>query len=139
LQIIPTSLDCSVLKFWGDYRQRGKIASDELCWELLVGVFFFCKSSCLIHFEGTYASWFTTQRTEPSSSTPSPLMNAISYVVAALSEPSLCLEAANALRDVCDANRKTLAPHIDAFANIHVGLTDIPVRDIIFLYVLSVS
>jgi len=38
----------------------------------------------------------------------------ISYVVAALPEPSLCLQAANALRDLCDANRVALAPHISA-------------------------
>ncbi|KAF8553854.1 ARM repeat-containing protein [Imleria badia] len=76
---------------------------------------------------GTYASWFTTQSmssTPPSSS--SLLMNAISYVVSALPEPSLCLPAANALRDLCDANRGALAPHIGAFAELHAGLTGIP-------------
>jgi hypothetical protein len=78
---------------------------------------------------GTYASWFTTQSTETTSTTQqSLLMNAISYVVAALPEPSLCLQAANALRDLCDANRAELAPHIGAFAELHAGLTGVPVR-----------
>lgn len=55
-------------------------------------------------------------------------MNAVSYVVAALPEQSLCLSAANALRDLCDANRGALAPHIGAFADLHAGLTGVPVR-----------
>ena len=57
-------------------------------------------------------------------------MNAISYVVAALPEPALCLPAANALRDLCDANGAALAPHIGAFAELHARLNDIPVREI---------
>ncbi|PCH43249.1 ARM repeat-containing protein [Wolfiporia cocos MD-104 SS10] len=72
---------------------------------------------------GSYASWFTTQS---ANSTASPLMTAISYVVAALPEPTLCLPAANALRDLCDANRTALAPHISAFGELHAGLTGIP-------------
>ncbi|KAG1733765.1 armadillo-type protein [Suillus occidentalis] len=60
------------------------------------------------------------------TSSPSLLMNTISYVVAALPEPALCLPAANALRDLCDANRAALAPHIGAFAELHAGLSDIP-------------
>ncbi|KAG6334626.1 hypothetical protein ID866_4467 [Astraeus odoratus] len=76
---------------------------------------------------GTYASWFTTQsNTTIPTSTPSLLMNAISYVVAAFSEQPLCLPAANALRDLCDANRAALAPHIGAFAELHASLTGIP-------------
>lgn len=54
-------------------------------------------------------------------------MTAISYVAAALPEPSLCLPAANALRDLCDSNRAVLAPHIASFAELHAGLTDVPV------------
>ncbi|KAI0350564.1 ARM repeat-containing protein [Trametes cingulata] len=76
---------------------------------------------------GSYASWFTTQPAQaPESPTPSPLMNAITYVVSALPDPSLCLFAANALRDLCDANRAALAPHIGAFGELHAGLTGIP-------------
>ncbi|KAH7905355.1 armadillo-type protein [Hygrophoropsis aurantiaca] len=90
---------------------------------------------------GTYSSWFTTQSTTAtptshptlstsSTSPPTPssslLMNAVSYVVSALPEPSLCLPAANALRDLCDANRLALAPHIGAFAELHAGLGGIP-------------
>jgi hypothetical protein len=48
-------------------------------------------------------------------------MNAILYVVTALPKPALCLKAANALRDLCDANRTALAPHIGAFADLHAG------------------
>jgi hypothetical protein len=78
-----------------------------------------------------YSTWFTTQPKPPTpTSAPSLLMNAISYVVAALPEPALCLPAANALRDLCDANRAALAPHIGAFAELHAGLSDIPVREI---------
>lgn len=76
---------------------------------------------------GSYASWFTTQ---PQSVTngPSPLMNSIQYVVEALSEPSLCLPAANALKGLCDANRMALAPHLHAFGALHASLANIPVR-----------
>ena len=83
--------------------------------------------------QGTYASWFTTQSimNTPISS-PSLLMNAISYVVSALPEPLFCLPAANALRDLCDANRAALAPHIGAFAELHAGLTGIPVSHLVF-------
>jgi hypothetical protein len=63
-------------------------------------------------------SWFTTHSTGP---VPSLLMNAISYVITALPEPALCLEAANALCDLCDVNRTALAPHIGAFADLHAG------------------
>lgn len=58
-------------------------------------------------------------------------MNAISYVVSALPEPSLCLPAANALRDLCDANRAALSPHIGAFAELHAGLVGVPVSGVL--------
>ena len=54
-------------------------------------------------------------------------MSAITYVVSALPDPAFCLFAANALRDLCDANRTALAPHIGAFGELHAGLTGIPV------------
>ena len=83
---------------------------------------------CVFLILGSYASWFTTQPAQaPGSPTPSPLMNAITYVVSALPDPTLCLFAANALRDLCDANRTALAPHIGAFGELHAGLTGIPV------------
>lgn len=69
-------------------------------------------------------------------------MTVISYVVAALSTPPppatassiapvhhhnpLSLQAANALRDLCDANRTALAPHIAAFGQLHAGLVGVP-------------
>ena len=55
-------------------------------------------------------------------------MGAVSYVVAALSEPLICLPAANSLKELCDANRVALAPHINSFGSLHAGLTSIPVR-----------
>lgn len=55
-------------------------------------------------------------------------MNSIQYVVEALSEPSLCLPAANALRSLCDANRIALAPHLHAFGALHASLANVPVR-----------
>ncbi|KAI0087502.1 ARM repeat-containing protein [Irpex rosettiformis] len=76
---------------------------------------------------GAYATWFTTQYTQPpGSGATSLLMNAISYVVSALPEAALCLPAANSLRDLCDANRTALAPHISAFGELHAGLINIP-------------
>ena len=78
---------------------------------------------------GSYASWFTTQPVDTSGSTGGGLlMNALSYVVAALPEPQVCLQAADALRDLCDANRTALAPYIGAFGQLHAALTNIPVR-----------
>lgn len=54
-------------------------------------------------------------------------MGAIQYIAEALSEPSLCLPAANALRSLCDANRMALAPHLHAFGALHANLANIPV------------
>ena len=55
-------------------------------------------------------------------------MTVLGYVVAALTDPSLCLQAALALRNLCDANRKALAPQIGAFAELYAELGSIPVR-----------
>ncbi|KAF9782538.1 armadillo-type protein [Thelephora terrestris] len=74
---------------------------------------------------GSYASWFTTQP-QGAINSPSLLMNSIQYVAEALSEPSLCLSAANALRSLCDANRTALAPHLHAFGTLHASLVNIP-------------
>lgn len=54
-------------------------------------------------------------------------MVVISYVVTALSEPALCQAAANALRDLCDANRTKLTPHIDAFGELYANIGKIAV------------
>lgn len=69
--------------------------------------------------KGSFASWFTTLPVGSSE----PLLAVLGYVVPALSDTSLCLPAANALRDLCDANRSTLAPHITAFGELHAGLS----------------
>lgn len=52
-----------------------------------------------------------------------PLLAVMGYVVLALSDASLCLPAANALRDLCDSNRSTLAPHIISFGGLYAGLS----------------
>jgi hypothetical protein len=65
--------------------------------------------------------------TSPATSTSDLLMTVLGYVVAALTDPSLCLQAALALRNLCDANRKALAPQIGAFAELYAGLGSIPV------------
>jgi len=70
-------------------------------------------------WKGSYASWFTTL---PAGSSE-PLLAVLGYVAPALSEASLCFPAANALRDLCDANRTVLAPHITAFGELHAGLS----------------
>ena len=82
---------------------------------------------------GTYSTWFTTHSKSsppPSSSgsgdSTSLLLNVLNYVVTALTDPALCLQAAVALRNLCDTNRKALAPHILAFGQLHNGLEGIP-------------
>ncbi|KAJ3868242.1 armadillo-type protein [Lentinula novae-zelandiae] len=74
---------------------------------------------------GAYASWFAVS----SRSTPSKtelLMSTISFIVQALPDQMLSLQAASALRNICDANRTALAPQIGAFAELHAGLAQIP-------------
>ncbi|KNZ71941.1 Importin-13 [Termitomyces sp. J132] len=71
---------------------------------------------------GAYSSWFTSQ---PSISSGL-LMSVLTYVASALTDPILCLQAAIALRNLCDANRKALAPEIRAFGQLHAALGSIP-------------
>ncbi|KAF8591613.1 ARM repeat-containing protein [Ramaria rubella] len=73
----------------------------------------------MIQLIGAYATWFTTQDVTL-------LLGVISFVVTALSEPLLSLPAANALKELCDANRVALAPHISAFGGLHASLPSIP-------------
>ncbi|KAJ3573233.1 hypothetical protein NP233_g2568 [Leucocoprinus birnbaumii] len=67
---------------------------------------------------------------QPQPQTPSQaqtlLLAALSYVANALPNQGLCLQAGVALRNLCDANRKALAPHIAAFGELHNGLGSIP-------------
>ena len=72
-------------------------------------------------FVGAYATWFTTQDQSDI------LVGALAYVVQALDDAVLCLPAANALKDLCDANRQALAPRIAEFAELHARLPSIPV------------
>ncbi|KAG6828197.1 hypothetical protein H0H92_008816 [Tricholoma furcatifolium] len=72
---------------------------------------------------GAYSSWFASQ----PATVPGLLMNVLTYVAGALTDPSLCLSAATALRNLCDANRKALAPEIATFGQLHAALGIIPV------------
>ncbi|KAF8637543.1 hypothetical protein AX17_002750 [Amanita inopinata Kibby_2008] len=81
----------------------------------------------MLNVIGTYSSWFTTQPVVlPNSTTPNLLLSALSYILSSLDDSSLCFHAANALRNLCDANRKALAPHISSFGELHAGLERIP-------------
>lgn len=68
-----------------------------------------------------YASWFTTVNGEPSL-----LLNAMTYIVSALSDPSLCLSAATALQSLCDSNRMALSTHMSSFSDLHAGVSELP-------------
>ena len=85
---------------------------------------------------GVYSSWFATQSHPPpsASSEPNLLLTVLTYVVSALTDPSLSLSAAVALRNLCEANRKDLAAHISAFGELHAGLDRIPVRPLIWFF-----
>jgi len=86
-----------------------------------------------IYISGAYSSWFAIQslHTPPSNLADEPnlLLTVLSFVVSALSDPSLCQSAATALKKLCDANRKELAIHISAFGKLHSSLNVIPVGD----------
>ncbi|KAH8115086.1 ARM repeat-containing protein [Phellopilus nigrolimitatus] len=69
---------------------------------------------------GAYATWFTVPVDNRF------LLSTLNYVVQALDEPALCLSAANALRELCDANRTNLANHIADFGQLHARLPMIP-------------
>ena len=86
---------------------------------------------------GVYSSWFATQSHPLPSSTssePSLLLTVLTYVVSALTDPSLCLSAAVALHNLCEADRKYLATHIDAFGELHAGLDRILVHPLIWFF-----
>ncbi|KAJ7855598.1 hypothetical protein B0H14DRAFT_3865185 [Mycena olivaceomarginata] len=71
----------------------------------------------------TYAAYFTTRA-------PEALLAPLRYVLGALgdADAGVCLQAALALRSLCDANRRALAARISAFAEVHAGLGGVPVR-----------
>ncbi|KAK2462484.1 hypothetical protein APHAL10511_005454 [Amanita phalloides] len=81
----------------------------------------------MLNVIGSYSSWFATRPVlPPNSAGPNLLLSALTYIVSALEDTSLCLHAANALRNLCDANRKALAPHISAFGELHARIDNIP-------------
>jgi hypothetical protein len=63
-----------------------------------------------------YASYFSSSA---STNTASSLLRAVNYTVTALAEPSLSLQASITLKDLCDANRAILAPHLNSFSDLH--------------------
>ncbi|KAJ7321698.1 hypothetical protein DFH08DRAFT_383122 [Mycena albidolilacea] len=69
----------------------------------------------------TYAAYFTTRA-------PEALLAPLRYVLSALgdADAGVCLQAALALRSLCDANRRALAARISAFAEVHAGLGGVP-------------
>ena len=73
---------------------------------------------------GTYASWFTAQPLSPT--VQNQLQTAVGYAISALPDPNLSLVAGNALRNLCDTNRKMLAPHLNAFAELHASIGHVP-------------
>ena len=84
-----------------------------------------CTGLSSLRISGSYSSWFASH---PSASSESNLLlTVLGYVVSALPDPSLSLPAATALRNLCEANRKALAPHIGAFGELHAALNTIPV------------
>jgi len=102
---------------------------DEQHWGLSVYFNFrgsLCRHNCA---SGAYASWFARHSLDSSldSSNENLLLTVLSYVVSALPDPSLCLSAATALRNLCEANRTALAVHIGAFGELHASLDSIPV------------
>lgn len=69
---------------------------------------------------------FLPQHQQTATQTQTLLLAALSYVVNALPNQSLSLQAGIALRNLCDANRKALAPQIAAFGELHNSLGSIP-------------
>jgi hypothetical protein len=88
----------------------------------LIGIFYptlaFLVFTQLVN-KGSFASWFATL---PAGSSE-PLLAVLGYVVPALSNASLCLPAANALHNMCDANCSAPAPHITTFGKLYAGLS----------------
>jgi hypothetical protein len=82
-----------------------------------------------ISLESTQQSFQPQHQQKPQAQTQAQalLLAALSYVVNALPNQTLCLQAGVALRNLCDANRKALAPHIAAFGELHSGLGSVPV------------
>lgn len=84
-------------------------------------MFLHVRLQVLIIGAGDYSTWFAEQ--------PTPLLlNALTFVVTGLHDLVLCLPAAGALRQLCDANRTKLAPHIASFGDILTSSAKIPVR-----------
>lgn len=82
-----------------------------------------CASALtILESPGDYSTWFFDQESQL-------LLNALDFIVAGLSDPALSLHAAGSLKQLCDANRTKLAPHISAFAQIHTSSANIPVSD----------
>ena len=87
--------------------------------------------ACLIDtllgtMSGAYSSWFTAGANSPL------VMDVITYVASGLNEPALAFRAATAFKDFCDANRITLAKHINMFGSLYADLGKVPVCTIFY-------
>jgi len=76
----------------------------------------FCIPPFLILVAGEYASYFSSGS---SINAISSLLRAVNYTVTALAEPTLSLQASITLKEICDANRVILAPHLNSFSDLH--------------------
>jgi len=121
--------DCLAVKSSEDSLPLVTIGCGEQPLVLLVRplLFFNARLLTLSRRSGAYSSWFTTYSKTQTTPDSTLLLNVLNYVVTALTDPALCLQAAVALRNLCDANRKALAPHVAAFGQLHDGLERIPV------------
>lgn len=84
-------------------------------------------------FSDSFQQSFQPQQLQPAqhqTQAQALLLSALSYVVNALPNQALCLQAGVALRNLCDSNRKALAPHIAAFGELHSGLGSVPVSTV---------
>ncbi|KAG8802127.1 hypothetical protein FRC17_006479, partial [Serendipita sp. 399] len=81
-----------------------------------VNLFFFVSSDTSNPHTAEYATYFS------AASSSSSLLRAVNYTATALPEPSLSLQASITLKELCDANRATLAPHISSFASLHQNI-----------------
>ncbi|KAM0748278.1 ARM repeat-containing protein [Meredithblackwellia eburnea MCA 4105] len=70
--------------------------------------------SSALYLVGQYSTWFSAH--------PEEGLQAVSFVVPALSTPELAPQAARALRLLCTSNRKALGQHVGSFISVLGGL-----------------
>lgn len=108
----------------------------EISWERGSGLERVWRTTVLLI--GTYASWFTqapllSSSTIPSLSLPSTssqdvLLLSLMYLTNTLvKSPNLTLPTANALRDLCDANRVRLSGYVGILGEVYTRLGGVAV------------